>query len=144
MAHHIPRVILGEVVNIFWNHRVMQRIDGGGTNFEETNFYIAEVYYDADGNTIGWTEEKSVYGESVDEVRQTLTWMLESLDKPILIEAELLAQADAAREAGDRDLFPGEHLSIDEVLDSLGLDRSDLGDVVDHDEEPIPDVTPGF
>lgn len=124
MANKVTKVILGEEVTVFWNHRVMARNEG-----EETNLYITEVYYDSDGSTIGWTKGKEVYGEDIDELRQTLTWMLEALDKPILDESVLLAEAETARENGDEDIFPSERLSLDEVLDSLGLDRSDLGDV---------------
>lgn len=132
MAHKITRIILGEEVTVFWNHRILSR-----TEAEETNLYIVEVYYDADGATIGWTEGHEVYGTSVDELHQTLTWMLESLNKPILDESVLLAEAEVARQQGDLELFPSEHLTIDEVLDSLGLDRSDLGDIVEHSEEPL-------
>lgn len=137
MAHKITKVILGEEVTVFWNHRVITRVEG-----EETNLYIEEVFYDADGTTIGWTETKGLYGESVDELRQTLAWMLESLDKPVLDEARLLADAEAAKLKGEQDIFPNDHLSLDEVLDSLGLDRSDLGSVVVHAEEPVPESPP--
>jgi hypothetical protein len=121
MAHKITKFILENEVTVFWNYRVMARKEG-----EETNLYISEVYYDSNGSTIGWTEGKEVYGESIDELNQTLTWMLESLDKPILDEAVLLAEAKTARENGDEDIFPSERLSLDEVLDSLGLERKDV------------------
>lgn len=143
MAHKITREILGEEVTVYWNHRAMARVEG-----EETNLYIEEVYYDADGKLIGWTEKGAIYGESVDELRQTLNWMLEALDKPVLDEPVLLAEAEAAKANGEEDIFTSDGLSLDEILDSLGLDRDDLGDVVDHAEEPIPtppviDTLPG-
>lgn len=73
----------------------MQRIDDPGTRYEQFTLYIVEVYYnDEDNSIIGWTEKETVYGETIDEVRQTLHWMLDALDKPLLIESELLAQTD--------------------------------------------------
>lgn len=126
MAHKITKNVLGNEVTIYWNNRVMQRIDGIGTAYEETNLYIVEVYYHTDGTVIGWTEKEDVYGHDLDELRQSLTWMIECLDKPILIEADLISQARVARENGDEDIFPSEGLSIDELLDSLGLEREDI------------------
>lgn len=104
----ITRNILGEEVTVTWNYRLMQRIEGAGTNFEETVIYIVEVYYDDDGKLIGWTNEKTVYGEDIAEIRQTLEWMALALDKPILIESELLAEAEQARETGRSDIFASE------------------------------------
>lgn len=119
---------------MYWNHRVISRVDGAGTDFEETNLYMTEMYYHEDGSVIGWTEGKEVYGNDIAEIRQTLEWMLLALDKPILDEAQLLIEAEEARENGEDDIFPSEHLTLDEVLDSLGLEREDLADVVDHEE----------
>lgn len=111
---------------MFWNHRVIQRIDDVGSPYEETNLYIVEVYYDNDGSVIGWTEKEDVFGHDIEELRTSLTWMIESLDKPILNEAELKKQAEEARENGEEDIFPEERLTMDEVLDSLGLEREDV------------------
>src|SRR5258705_6329476 len=84
-----------------WNHRLMQRIEGQGTAYEETFLYIVECYYNTeDNNIIGWTEKEEVWGESVDEVRQTLHWMLDALDKPILIEADLLQRMEEINAMG--------------------------------------------
>lgn len=129
--NYIRKTILGTEVIVFWNHRIMSRVDGPGTTYEETNLYVVEVYYHDNGNVIGWTEKEEVRGSDLEEIRSTLTWMLEALDKPILSESELLAMAEAARERGDENPFPDilpvdDRLSLDEVLDSLGLDRSDV------------------
>lgn len=87
---------------MFWNHRILQRIEGEGTAYEETFFYVVEVYYNnKDGRIIGWTEKEDVYGESLDEVRQTLHWMLDALDKPILIEADLLQRMEEITAMGE-------------------------------------------
>jgi len=79
---------------MYWNHRLMKR-----TEHDETLLYVVEVYYDSkDNSIIGWTEKESVYGENLDEVRQTLSWMIEALDKPILDEVELLLQIKPGHE----------------------------------------------
>lgn len=107
----------------------MKRIDDPGTTFEQANHYVVEAYFHGDGKLLGWTDGKSgPYGETVEELRQTLTRMLEALDKPVLDEAILLAEAEAARENGDEEIFPSERLSLDEVLEALGLDRGDIDD----------------
>lgn len=111
---------------MYWNHRVMQRVDGAGTKFEETNYYIVEVYYNEDGSILGWSEKEDVMSDSVEGIRQTLTWMQESLLKPILIEAELLAKAEKDRADGKDTPIPEARVSLDEVLNSIGLERKDL------------------
>lgn len=121
MAHKITSIILGKEVTVFWNYRVMKRAAR-----DENEFFITEVYYQDDGSVIGWTEGKEAWGEDLDSLRQTLEWMTSALDKPVLDEAVLLAEAEAARENGDEDIFPSERLTLDEVLDSLGLEREDL------------------
>lgn len=80
---------------MYWNHRLMQRVEGQGTPYEETVLYVVECYYNTEDNSIiGWTEKEEVWGESVDSVRQTLHWMLDALDKPLLIEADLLQRME--------------------------------------------------
>lgn len=64
---------------MYWNYRVIKR-----TTSSETIFFITEVYYDDDDAIIGWIDEKTIIGDTIDELRQSLTWMLECLDKPIL------------------------------------------------------------
>ncbi len=126
MLHKITRNILGEEVTVYWNHRVISRLINGGTEDETSTLYIVEVYYDSeDHSIIGWTEQESIFGETVDELRQSLHWMLDALDKPVLDEGILLARAEEARATGRDDLFE-ERLTMDEVLDSLGLEREDI------------------
>jgi hypothetical protein len=63
-----------------WNHRVLRHKEKSGTWYG-----VHEVFYDDDNLPDFTTEEaESVVGESVEELRQTLTWMLESLDHPVL------------------------------------------------------------
>lgn len=83
---------------MYWNHRLLRKVDGKGTPYEETNLYIVEVFYkdfryEGPESIMGWTEkEVGVYGENVDEIRQTLEWMLLALDKPILDEETMLSE----------------------------------------------------
>lgn len=124
---------------MFWNHRLMQRTNDPGTTYEEQAIYVVEVYYHDDGGILGWTEKEDVWGNTVDEIRQTLHWMLDATEKPVLDEAILLAQAEEAREAGRESLWPEDiitpedRISLDEVLDSLGLEREDLLDTWEDD-----------
>lgn len=58
--------------------------------------YVVEVYYDDNDNSIiGWTQQEEVWGESIDGVSQCLSDMAEALEKPILIEADLLRQMES-------------------------------------------------
>lgn len=79
----------------------MQKVEGQGTLYEETVLYIVEVYYNDEDNTIiGWTEKESVWGETTEEIWQTLNWMMDALEKPILIEADLLQRAEEIEAMG--------------------------------------------
>lgn len=68
-----------------WNHRVMKRVFIEQATGEEIEWYgIHEVYYD-NGKVSGFTEDATrVSAEGLDELRQTLEWMLAALDKPTL------------------------------------------------------------
>lgn len=97
---------------MYWNHRLMQREEYG-----ETFLFIVEAYYNDDDNRIiGWTKDKSVWGESVEEILQTLEWMKDATTKPILIEADLLAECERLREMGADVHEVGVDESGDEVL----------------------------
>lgn len=106
---------------MYWNHRVLKRIED---NTE--SYIIVEVYYnDEDGLIIGWTANAiEPWGTNVDEVRQTLHWMLDATEKPVLDEEALLAEM-ALRPPEPVEEYET-YLSIDEVLDSLGLEREDI------------------
>lgn len=121
MMHKITSTVLGREVTVIWNYRVMKRIKN-----DETIFFVTEVYYQDNGSVIGWTEGKDAWGENLEELRNSLTWMLEALDKPVLDEDALLEEAEASRENGAEDLWDSERLTIDEVLESLGLEREDV------------------
>lgn len=62
-----------------WNHRVMKRESGG-----ETLYGIHEVHYCGDEVEMWTSLPEPVVGESIEELRTTLTRMLAALDKPVL------------------------------------------------------------
>lgn len=105
---------------MYWNHRVLKRVTSG---VEE--FIIVEVYYDDDDHhVLGWTENAMYpWGINVDEVRQTLHWMLDAVDKDVLDEEVLEAESEAR---GPEPIEEYERLTIDELLESLGLEREDV------------------
>lgn len=81
---------------MFWNHRVLKRIDQG-----ETVYGIVEAFYDNDGELDAYGEAfEAPSGESVEELRQSLRWMLDSVEAPVLDEAELSGYFEKRRLAG--------------------------------------------
>jgi len=63
-----------------WNHRVLRSVDVQG----DVTLAIHEVHYDDDKPVMCTESPVKVLGEDVQELRQTLTWMLACLDKPVL------------------------------------------------------------
>ena len=66
----------------FWNHRVVN--DGNDT---EEYYSICRVFYNEKGEIQGYSAT-DVSGDSVEDLREALQWMLECLDKPVLVEGE--------------------------------------------------------
>jgi len=62
-----------------WNHRVMKHHDCG-----ETWYGIHEVFYDEEGKVENCTYDADITGESLEDLKRTLEWMLVCLDKPVL------------------------------------------------------------
>ena len=50
----------------------------------EDYYEIMEVYYDKNGNIIGYADAGCPYGESIEEIRECLKLMSRALDEPIL------------------------------------------------------------
>lgn len=104
-----------------WNHRVIRREVAPGL----FHLFMVEVYYDDDDHSIlGWTEKEEVWGDEehdgIEGVRQTLRWMLEATEKPVLDEATLLREAE---ERGPIDYGPFETFdSLDDLLAELEED----------------------
>ena len=73
-----------------WNHRVVHRVIQGD------DFYgIHEVFYDDEGRPDMMTERAvGVCGDNLEELQQTLEWMLQAMDKPILEYDEIRGEED--------------------------------------------------
>lgn len=72
-----------------WNYRIVKKVtkhnDPSLGASEDTWFGIHEVYYDAEGHPEVCSEEPiEPFGESVEEVRESLKMMMKALDKPVL------------------------------------------------------------
>ena len=69
------------------NYRVFRRIHTHKYLPEpETLYEIREAFYDKNGKVNGWAEMPDVIASSLDELKWTLTKMMESLDKSIIDE----------------------------------------------------------
>ena len=65
-----------------WSLRVVK------TSAKDEDYYeIREVYFDSMGVLLGHTQA-TVGGESIEELREYLTWMLESLSKKVIKSEE--------------------------------------------------------
>jgi len=71
---------------IYWNYRVVRKAyPPGADGTIEHVLGIHEVYYDDDGKPEMVTENRmDAHGETLDELRTDLRWMMEALDKPVL------------------------------------------------------------
>jgi len=67
-----------------WNHRVIRRVDKNGN----VTFGIHEVFYSPKTKKPDmWTESPvEILGDTIEDVREYLDWMIKSLDTPILTE----------------------------------------------------------
>lgn len=78
---------------MYWNHRVVQyRNDLDGDPYYE----IVECHYNDDGGIVGYTEGVSVGGDSVAELYESLEYMKRALDKPVLVDGEVIFEDDEA------------------------------------------------
>lgn len=70
----------------YWNHRVFEKRD-----FHNEPYYeIHEVYYNDDHTIMSMTVHPvSPHGQSIENLRKVLGWMLKGTNVPILIEGEI-------------------------------------------------------
>jgi tetrahydromethanopterin S-methyltransferase subunit H len=69
-----------------WNHRIVKKVYPGGI----VTYGIHETHYNDAGEISGYTTEPvTVLCESLDALRKYVQWMLEGLDKPVLIDGEV-------------------------------------------------------
>ena len=61
-----------------WNYRVVQ-------SFDQTEYFIAEVYYDDAGN-IGWVDnrENRLTWDTYDDLKGTVELIRKAFDKPLM------------------------------------------------------------
>lgn len=84
------------MVEIYWTYRVVKTTDH---QYKLDNYTIKEFYFNDDDTILGWTEsDETPYGETVDELKQILAWMLDACDKPIIDNEELLKILEEAEE----------------------------------------------
>jgi len=78
-----------------WNHRVIKKTWNKGYEHEESQYGIHEVFYNDDGEIYAHPETAvTLSNETIEDLREYLQWCLESLDKPILIEGEIVFAKD--------------------------------------------------
>lgn len=96
-----------------WNHRVVKHVNPHPLDEDEKYYYqIHEVYYNADGSIWSMTKEPiAPYGNSLEELQETLTWMKRALGKPVLDADMKFSDADF-----DKELSIQEELFIDMKL----------------------------
>ncbi len=69
-----------------WNHRVVKETFPDGKSW----YSVREVFYNKDKSIMGYTEEPvSICGDSIEEIREYCQWILECLDKEVLIDGEV-------------------------------------------------------
>ena len=66
-----------------WNYRVIRRPDGG----HGFTYQIHEVFYKKDGTPDVWSADPvAALGETGEELREDIGYMLRAFSKPVLIE----------------------------------------------------------
>jgi len=67
-----------------WNYRVVKRMWYNKLHEDDQEMFdLCEVYYDENGD-VDYITEAYITEHSIDDIRETLQWMLQSLDKPVI------------------------------------------------------------
>lgn len=83
--------ILSRRSKMTWNYRVIKQEQPEGTAFA-----IYEVYYDEQDNIQFISNDpQNPFGETIEELRGDLEYMLQALDKPVLDMEEVLKSLEA-------------------------------------------------
>ena len=70
----------------YWNHRVVREKLEDGNNW----YSVREVFYNDDDTIYAYTQEPiDISGESIKELKEYVQWILDCLDKDILIDGEV-------------------------------------------------------
>jgi hypothetical protein len=68
-----------------WNYRLCKQTYKNEVGYDEVFYEIREAYYNKAGEICAVTERaQSVYGETIDGVKQCLEWMQVALQKDII------------------------------------------------------------
>ncbi|MDT5059362.1 MAG: antitoxin VapB [Mycobacterium sp.] len=85
------RLAKGNPTVSHWNYRVVE-------SFDQTEFFIAEVYYDGDG-TQGWVDRGRDFlrWDDYDDLKGTVELLKEAFDKPLLrvVESDRLVEVSS-------------------------------------------------
>jgi hypothetical protein len=76
--------LLHREVDMSWNFRMVDATEKNSNGEVFPFIRLAEVYYHDNGTPMGYTWVDQFYAEDVEGMRQTLTWMTQALDKPVL------------------------------------------------------------
>lgn len=69
-----------------WNHRVVRETLSDGSYF----YSVREVFYNDDGTIYAYTQEPvDICGDTIDDIKEYTQWILNCLDKPMLIDGEV-------------------------------------------------------
>ena len=70
-----------------WNHRVIKKVYRPSG---EESYGVHEVFYNDDGSIYSYTVNPvDAACETLDDLREYIQWMLNCLDKPVLIDGEI-------------------------------------------------------
>lgn len=70
-----------------WNHRVVKQILPDGTDW----YSVREVFYNDDNSIYAYTEEPvDISGENIDSLKEYCQWVINCLDKDILVDGEVI------------------------------------------------------
>lgn len=73
-----------------WNHRIVKKEFLVKGKVEETYYEVYEVHYNSNGEICAITQNSiKPYGETIEELEQTLQRMLDACKKPILTDGEI-------------------------------------------------------
>jgi len=69
-----------------WDYRIIKRIWYNKLHEDHQDMFdLREVYYDENGD-VDYMTDAYITEHSIEDMRETLKWMLESLDKPVIDE----------------------------------------------------------
>ena len=72
----------------YWNHRVVKQRMKDGSEW----FSVREVFYNDDGSIVYTESPVDISGESIEAMREYCQWVLNCLDKDMLVEDEITRQ----------------------------------------------------